>query len=733
MAFSLAMTNLSQMGSGHNPVEGSGRSSPMILQAANVSSVSLADVLPPRLHRALLGRIKNSNTLVAQFACPRCASDTGYLSHTDSARQRVTLGCTNQECRASEAELLKELELIPDDLILVLDSAKRPWKIPLPLEKHTVPSFPTRVLPLWLRTWTENEALATQTPLDLAATLALAVLAGILQRKVEIRIRDGWKETASLYVVCALDPGNRKTAVCNDATAPLEEYERELVLTQKPKIAEARAKRELLEERYKRVMAQAAKDNSERLKNEAEAVELAQTIDGMAEIVEPKLIVNDCSPERLETLLAEHGGRMAVFSDEGNIFDIMQGRYAKQGILNLGVFLQAHTGSNIRVDRMSRRAVFVKEPTLTIGISIQPEVIRGAMKRQEFRGRGLLARFLYSVPTSLLGARAPDAPTLPPAVREAYNRNIRSLLELPFSTDGEGNPAPYTIRFSGAAKEELYGFMRELERMFTPFGELVDLKDWGAKLAGAVARIAGLLHIADRSSSLSPWHEEINPETVQRAILVGYYFIPHAKAAFALLGSDPETEAAKHILAWIQRKGVLTISRRDIFNGVRGTFKRVRDINAPIRLLVEQEYLREKPNVAEKTAGRPPSPEYEVNPLPADDSADIADIADSKINTRSPLEEDTSSLKASASDSVSYTQYPHNEQNAPPGAETAEQVVQEVFGNDARLEDSPFQDPPPTQPAQPSPPLASSSEGEADTDAEWGPELTSEELRHVRE
>ena len=57
-----------------------------------------------------------------------------------------------------------------------------------------------------------------------------------------------------------------------------------------------------------------------------------------------RLIVDDVSPERLATLLRDHGGRIAVLSAEGDIFDVMAGRYSKGGVPNLGVFLKGHAG-----------------------------------------------------------------------------------------------------------------------------------------------------------------------------------------------------------------------------------------------------------------------------------------------------------------------------------------------------------------------------------------------------
>jgi hypothetical protein len=62
------------------------------------------------------------------------------------------------------------------------------------------------------------------------------------------------------------------------------------------------------------------------------------------------------------------------------------------------------------VDRVNRPAEYVKQPAVTVALTMQPDVLAGLMDTPGFRGRGLLGRFLYASPTSLLGRRQPDAP-----------------------------------------------------------------------------------------------------------------------------------------------------------------------------------------------------------------------------------------------------------------------------------------------------------------------------------
>lgn len=52
---------------------------------------------------------------------------------------------------------------------------------------------------------------------------------------------------------------------------------------------------------------------------------------GQAKAIEvpvlPRLVADDVTPEAAASLLADHGGRLAIISAEGGIFDTMAGRY----------------------------------------------------------------------------------------------------------------------------------------------------------------------------------------------------------------------------------------------------------------------------------------------------------------------------------------------------------------------------------------------------------------------
>jgi hypothetical protein len=175
--------------------------------------------------------------------------------------------------------------------------------------------------------------------------------------------------------------------------------------------------------------------------------------------------------------MADNAEQMAIVSDEGGIFDILAGRYSN-GVPNLDLFLQSHAGSPVRVDRGSRPAVVMENPALTMVLSVQPDLLNGLASKPGFRGRGLLARFLYMLPVSTLGRRQGDTAPVPDDVARDYNSGIEALLELP--TEKE----PRRLELSPDAYSEWFAFFQSVEREPPAGGRFEHICDWADKLTG---------------------------------------------------------------------------------------------------------------------------------------------------------------------------------------------------------------------------------------------------------
>jgi hypothetical protein len=497
---------------------------------------------------------------------------------------------------------------------LVSSAGSEPWRAPIPLDGFALPPFPLTIFPRWLREYIEAVAEDTQTPADLAAMLALAVLATCCAKRVVLEVRANWVEPLSLWVVVGLGSGSRKTPVLTRLTEPLVRYERDWLESSRPSLAVAQSERRTLEARLRRLESDLGKGEVvPDLELHAERKRAAEELARTPVPVQPRLLVEDITTETLTSRLAEQGGRVALFSDEGGPFDIMAGRYSKNRLPNLDAFLKADSGSDIRVDRQGRASEYVQRPALTMGLAVQPDVIRGLGTLPGFAGRGLLSRPLFSMPTDTVGTRKIESI---PVSREREAGYAAAILRLLSGAEYAQRQdfSPRTIRLEKSALRALNDLGRRLEPRLAAHGDLGVLTGWGSKLAGKVARVAALLHLADCGEIGDATPGEVSLFTVDRAVRLADYFIEHAKAAFGEMGADPVKREARVVRDWIVAEKAGSFTKRQAFNALRGRFERADLLDAPLRLLEEMEHVRLKPSEPRAGAGRPPSPVYEVNP-----------------------------------------------------------------------------------------------------------------------
>ena len=372
---------------------------------------------------------------------------------TQAAIEVALLEENRQRCDPPlpEAEVLRIAGSVaryaPADAVVVEE-----WTDPLPFSGSVPDPFPPRCVPGWLGEMARAVAESTETPFDLAALLAVAVASASVAGKADVSPEPGYIEPLNLYTCSAMESGNRKTAVFNSLLRPLVEWERNAIEQTEPIRARAISERRTMEARIERLRKKAACGKDQRMLVQ-EIHELEGKLPTPPAI--PRLFVDDCTPERLASLMVEQGERIAVFSDEGGVFDILAGRYSK-GIPNLDLWLKGHSLSTVRVDRAdrSRQPVMLNRPHLTVGVSPQPDVLESLKDKPGFRGRGLLARFLYGLPKSPLGHRTLDPHAVPSEVERQYRIGIRRLIEVDLKRRIE-------IGLSASAYDEWKGFQRE--------------------------------------------------------------------------------------------------------------------------------------------------------------------------------------------------------------------------------------------------------------------------------
>lgn len=480
-------------------------------------------------------------------------------------------------------------------------SGGAPLPPPIPIDDIGVlPPFPVDALPPWLASWVTEVSTFTQTPLDLAACLSLAVLATALQQAITVQIKPGYVEPVSLFIVVVMPPGERKSPVVRVATAPVLRFEHERAKLIAPARRHALVQREVLERQLKDASTQAAESG-----DPTDAVAVADSLAEHVVPAEPRYVVDDVTPERLAKVLAEQGGRIAILSAEGGAFaEIITGKRYSGGTSHLDLLLKGHDGDSVRIERVSTTAVCIDNPAITVGVALQPAVLNALAQH---RDRGLTGRLLIATPKSLLGTRMPDPPPVSDATASEYTVRITELLSL----GDRHRTAPVLLSLDADALGLFHQLAADVEGDLGPGGELAPIADWAAKIVGRTARLAAVMHVATTGDVVAT---SVDASTFANATAITSYFIAHAKAAHMAMGLDPAVNLAKRMLEALRRKQQREVSARDLRQAVRG-YRPTNELCArALGLLVEHGWLVPLPPPSSPRPGRPHSTIYAVHP-----------------------------------------------------------------------------------------------------------------------
>lgn len=474
------------------------------------------------------------------------------------------------------------------------------WPDPIPLATHTgeAPPFPVGCLPRWMQPHVLAVAAEQQVAVDLPAMLGITALSLANAKRYRVHVQGEWLEPVNLYTVTALPPSAGKSPVFKRFFKAIEQHEAELVTEAAERAEYVAQKRRMIEKR----MAKAEQAGD--LPGASVALdELRAT----PPVVIPRMIADDVTVEKMVELLREQGGRLALLSTEGGLFDAMAGRYTDKA--NLDPYLQAWSGDTIRADRMTREAL-IHDPLLTIGLTVQPAVIEALAGKPEFKGRGLTARFMYSIPPDFVGRRNfIDPHPGDPAAADNYNSRLLAMLREPLPE------TPEALRLSATAWVRFAEWRQGLEGRRTPDGDLRPMAEWTTKLESSVVRLAALLHVVDGA------HGDISEEVMARALTVGEYWLAHAARAHDLWGMTEAMAGALVILRWLAERGLEEFSVRDVYRERNKRFLTAQDAVEPLGLLLERGWIKplfDGPLVV----GRPgvKSPRFAVHPQTVDNS-----------------------------------------------------------------------------------------------------------------
>jgi len=394
-------------------------------------------------------------------------------------------------------------------------------------DPEPLPDFPTDALPEPLRGYVLAVAEALQVPEGLPAMLVLAAAATAAQRLVQAEPKRGWIEPLALFTATALPSGERKSATLSYVLRPHRAYERERGENDRAGLKAAEASRRILEREQARAVEAADKDKAEKLARQLAECPIRKPV---------RILADDATGEALGALLCDHG-QIGVFAAEGGLFQRIGGKYSR-GIPDLDVYLSGHAGEPMRFDRRGDGERRVDEPSLSVGVAVQPCVLSRFACVEGVGDRGLLGRFLYSFPTSKVGKRDVDSAAVPSTVADAYDAAMHRLLD---AANGTRRQLP----FDDDARADVIAFLAANEPRLGPGGDLLFFAGWGHKLAGTICRIAAVFQLV----ASGPDAPSVGREFFRRARALTDYFIAHARQAARLMAGDPATALQNPLVA----------------------------------------------------------------------------------------------------------------------------------------------------------------------------------------
>lgn len=487
-------------------------------------------------------------------------------------------------------------------------SANDDWGPAIPFEAIETPPFPLEALPPVLKDFVTIVSESIQVPPGLVLINALACMAVAIQGKARVVVSTEYSEPMNLYMLAALPPGERKSAVVEICKAPLLDWQKreaELKASDRKKaLSERKSQEKLIESRRSQLIK--IKDEDER---RAEISAIGDLEAGLPDVPAlPRLFADDTTPEALAILMAAQGERLGVIEAEAGLFETLAGRYSN-GVPNIDLVLKAWNGEPVMIDRRRGEPVSLEKPMLTVCVSAQPEVVAGLTDKPGFRGRGLLARFFYVLPESRVGYRSVDVSPVPDSIKRAYAAKLETALEVrPFGMP-DGTIEPHAVRLSSEAESLRRDFAEHVEISMRPDGQLESLKEWASKLPGNMLRLAGLLHFwaEDR-----PQDSAISGQTMNTAITLAAVMAEHCRAAFQLMRADDAVECAKAILKWLTSERLNSFTARACLRKIEGRWPKMEQVDLGLAILEDRGYIQ--PEVVESPKRGRPSRGYLVNP-----------------------------------------------------------------------------------------------------------------------
>jgi hypothetical protein len=407
-----------------------------------------------------------------------------------------------------------------------------------PIEVEPYKPFPAETLPPAVCDFVRAASTAIGCDPSFIALPLLACLSRAIGNKRVIRLKRTWTEPAVIWAAIVGKSGTHKTPAVQLATAFLNQAQANAIADFKEAAARFDQDRAL----YDRDCAVWKRSKS--------------TEPPPWPPVEPvceRFITTDCTIEALAFLLHSQFDGVLVPRDElagwlGGIAEYKSGKGS-----DLGHWLASWSAAPLTVDRKTGAVKMIHVPRAAVSIvgGIQPGVLRNAIGREHLQD-GLCARLLLAMPDPK-PVKWTDAIVDPP-IEEAMSNVFTQLIGMGCGADGDGNPAPFAMPLSDAAKGAWVPYFNRHRIELSGLDD--DLAAAWSKLEAYTARFALIFQLCSWAAGEDGASEQrIDEIAMQNAIALSDWFGGEARRVYGLFSETEADRQDRELVELIKRKG----------------------------------------------------------------------------------------------------------------------------------------------------------------------------------
>ncbi|WP_405525239.1 DUF3987 domain-containing protein [Streptomyces canus] len=395
-----------------------------------------------------------------------------------------------------------------------------------------------------------------QLPVEGSGLMGVSVLSvASLGRYVVRDTRSGWTQPPIIRTLTLLRAGERKSDAVRLMAGPLEAVERERWRAHEDALKDAEISREKLELALEDVRSKLKRDSSNKVllaELDGLKLQLAGLPDPSAN--PPQLTISDSTPEALVQALHDNRECLGMLLAEDTLFAQIAGMYS--GTPNLGIYLSSYDEEKYIVNRVGKGVRVLWNPALAIGMLVQPHVVEGAAKIPNARSSGLLGRWIFSVPKSLMGERLIQTPPLDHDAAAAWADVVHRLLAMPVRP--EDVPVVHLDDDAHRLLTEFRAWLEPTQKDVV--GRYAHMTDWTGKVAGTVLRLSGIYHFATGRQV----EDQINAECMTWAVNLGRWACGQAEYVHRFWRTTESNPAVEWIIKWLRTRDSDTFTRRDL-------------------------------------------------------------------------------------------------------------------------------------------------------------------------